>query len=106
MSKNIKRICANCKLFNPEKSECSVVILYEGERVKLPVSAEDPCFYEGQFFEPTTGAIENFADEIQQARFWVEDENGQKTDKNGTVKIEFPEGFFGEFEEGIFAKKN
>lgn len=93
--KNIERICKNCKLFNPESSTCSIVILYEGERIKLPVTAEDPCFFEEQYFDPITKTKENFTDVIQQVRFWVEDEKGNKTNEDGIVKIEYPEGFFG-----------
>jgi hypothetical protein len=33
---------------------------------------------------------------VQQVRWWVEDENGKPTDGNGTVKVEYPIGFFGE----------
>ena len=33
---------------------------------------------------------------VEQVRWWVEDpETGNPTDGNGTVKIEYPEGFFG-----------
>jgi hypothetical protein len=28
-------------------------------------------------------------------KFWVEDKEGKKTSGEGTVKIEYPEGFFG-----------
>lgn len=93
--KQIERICANCKLFNPQKSECSVVILMEGNRVRIPVDAEDPCFYEGMYFDPTTKAMEDFAGEIQQVRFWTENRDGEKTSGDGIVKMEYPEGFFG-----------
>lgn len=95
MKKNIKRICKNCRLFDPAKSECSVVVLFEGQRTKLPVLAEEACFFEEMYFDPTTKAMEDFAEDIQQVRFWVEDAEGQKTDGNGTVKMEYPEGFFG-----------
>lgn len=98
--KQIERICKNCKLFN--RGFCSVVILHEGERVKIPVDPKDSCFFEGEYFDPTTKAKENFAADIQQVRFWVEDKDGEKTDGDGTVKIEFPEGFFGDYEDGIF----
>jgi hypothetical protein len=33
--------------------------------------------------------------DVKQVRWWTEDEKGQKTDGNGVVKIEYPEGFFG-----------
>jgi hypothetical protein len=91
----IERICRNCKLFNPDTSECAVVILYEGQRLRLPVLAHEPCFFESQYFDPTTKAMEDFAGDIQQVRFWVENDKGEKTNGDGIVKIEYPEGFFG-----------
>ena len=93
--KQIDRICQNCKLFNPETSECAIVVLHEGQRLRLPVLAHEPCFFEGMYFDPTTKAMEDFADDIKQVRFWVEDEKGEKTDGNGVVKMEAPEGFLG-----------
>lgn len=92
----IEKICKNCKLFDPKNCVCHVVLIHEGRRVKIPVDGHDSCFYEGEYFDPTTKTMENFADEIQEVRFWVEDDKGQKTDKDGTVKIQYPEGFFGE----------
>lgn len=94
-NKHIQRICKNCQLYNPAKSECAIVVLHEGQRLHLPVLAKDPCFFEGEFFDPTTKAIEDFASEIQQVRFWTENEKGEKTDGNGIVKMEYPEGFLG-----------
>lgn len=96
MKKKIAHICRNCKLFAPREGVCSVVILHEGKRVKIPVEPQDPCFFEGQYFDPTTKAMEDFAGEIQQVRFWTEGKDGKPTDKDGTVKIEYPEGFFGD----------
>jgi hypothetical protein len=96
MKKSIDKICGNCKLFNSEKGECCVVILHEGERIKLPMSASDNCFFEEEYFDPTTKALESFSQEIKQVKFWVENEKGEKTNKDGVVKIEYPEGFFGE----------
>jgi hypothetical protein len=40
--------------------------------------------------------LESFAKEIQQVRFWVENEEGKPTNGDGVVKMEYPEGFFGE----------
>ena len=99
--KQIDRICQNCKLFDPASSRCSVVVLYEGERHRLPVHPKDPCFFENAYFDPVANRFDDFADEIKEVKFWVEDENGQKTDKHGTVKIEYPEGFVGN--EDVFA---
>lgn len=49
----------------------------------MPVRPEDSCH------------MEDMGIEIQQVRWWVEDEKGEKTDREGKVKIEYPEGFFG-----------
>ncbi len=95
MSKKfIKRICKNCKLFDPKQSECAVVVLHEGQRTKLPVIAEELCFFESQYFDPNTQSMENFTENIEQVRFWVENEKGEKTDGNGVVKMEYPTTFF------------
>jgi hypothetical protein len=96
MKKTLEKICGNCKLFNPDRGECCVVILHEGQRLKLPMSPSDKCFFEEEYFDPTTKALENFSQEIQQVKFWVENEKGEKTNEKGTVKIEYPEGFFGD----------
>lgn len=97
--KPIERICKNCRLFNPQTSECSVVILVEGERTKIPVDPQDSCFFEAN---PELGQTEDFTDMIQQVRFWCEDEDGKKTDGNGKVKVEYPKGFFGKTIEQLF----
>lgn len=91
---SIERICKNCLLFDPKKSECTVVILHEGKRIKIPVCAEDPCFFEQEYFNEQTGKVENF-NEIQQVRFWVENPNTGEPSEKGIVKMEYPEGFFG-----------
>ena len=77
--KKIEPICGNCLLFNPEKKECKAAILIEGKTYHLPVSPEDNCH------------MEELGIEINQVRWWV-DENDK------SVKIEYPEGFFGDFE--------
>ncbi len=88
--KNVERICKNCRLYNPEANHCSVIIMHEGEKLHLPVDPEDLCFFEFQYFDPTTKAIENF-NEIKEIKAWVEDASGQKTGGNGIVKIEVPD---------------
>lgn len=95
MKKQIERICKNCKLFNPQKLECSVVVLNEGKRYRLPVDPGDSCFFEEEYFDPTTKAMEAFGEDVKEVKFWVENEKGEKTSGNGTVKMEYPEGFFG-----------
>mgnify|MGYP000856804779 CR=1 FL=1 len=89
-----KRICGTCLLFDRKTSQCNVVILVEGQKVRLPVCAEDPCFFEQQCVNPQTGQAESF-NEIQQVRMWVENDKGEQIDGDGTVKIEYPEDFFG-----------
>ena len=93
--KQIERICKNCKLYNSKAEECSVVVLLDGHRYKVPMDPQDKCLYETEYFDPTTRSMEDFAADIQEVKFWVEDEKGQKTNKDGTVKMEYPEGFFG-----------
>ena len=88
--KKLQRVCKNCRLYNPAKNNCSVVIMHEGEKLHIPVDPDDPCFFEQQYFDPTTQAIENF-NEIKEIRAWVEDPTGQKTDGDGVVKIEIPD---------------
>lgn len=108
--KQIERICNNCKLYDGNRKECSVVVLVEGNRYKIPMDPEDTCFYETGYFDPTTKATENFAEDIQEVKFWLEDEKGRKVGKrkwwqfwkkpeNTVVKIEYPKGFFGKEKE-------
>jgi hypothetical protein len=92
--KYIEPICGNCKLYSPKKGVCSVVVLMEGQRLNVPVDPGDHCFFEQKYFDPQTNCVEDL-NEIKEVKFWVEDEKGRKTNKNGTVKIEYPEGFFG-----------
>jgi hypothetical protein len=94
-NKKIEPICNNCRLFDPVNSLCSVVILYEGEKSHLPVSKEDTCFFENEFLAISPdGKAETFKPEVQQIKWWVENEKGEKS-KNGQVFIEYPDGLFG-----------
>ena len=88
MVKNLEKICKNCQLFNSTERRCSVVILHEGEKINIPVDAEDACFFEEPYFNPITRTNETFND-IKEIKMWVEDEHGNKSDK-GTVKIQYP----------------
>lgn len=81
--KTVEKICNNCLLYNREKGECKVAILHEGKQYHLPVFPSDKCH------------MDELGIEIKQVRWWVEDEQGNKVDGNGTVKIEYPIGFFG-----------
>ena len=60
-----------------------VAVLIEGKQYHMPVSRKDNCH------------MEELGIEINQVRWWVEDENGNPTNGNGKVKIEYPENFFG-----------
>lgn len=89
--KPIERICNNCKLYNPQEGHCSVVVLWEGRRAHIPVSPGDPCFYESLDVEvPGAG----FVQDLKEVKFWVENQNGERTGGDGVVKMEYPEGFF------------
>lgn len=94
--KQIERICKNCKIFDPKTGVCKIVVLYEGKRINVPMDENDSCMYETGYFDPFSNNIEDFSEDIKEVKFWVEDEKGNKTDKDGTVKIEYPEGFFGD----------
>lgn len=77
-------VCGNCLLFRRDKKECGVAVLIEGEVLHMPVSEGDRCH------------MDELGIEVNQVRWWVEDKStGEKTDKDGIVKIEYPEGFFG-----------
>lgn len=94
--KKIKEICKNCRLYNPQEECCSVVILFEGQRHKIPVFPHDKCFFDKTFVAINEkGSLEKFKTEIQEVDFWVENPaTGEKTDKDGVVKIRYPDGFF------------
>jgi len=81
--KEVKKICGNCLLYDAEKKHCKVAVLIEGKTFHMPVSVEDKCH------------MEELDIPIQQVRWWVEDEKGQHVEGKGTVKIEYPENFFG-----------
>jgi hypothetical protein len=82
--KKIEQVCGNCLLYNPDKKECRVAILVDGREFHMPVFVTDACHMDALNIP------------VQQVRWWVEDKDGKPTDGNGTVKIEYPEGFFGE----------
>lgn len=82
MSQNKKPIepkCKNCLCFNRENQTCRVAILIEGKKYNMPVSPEDNCH------------LDELGIPVEQVR-WFEDE------KEKSVKIEYPVGFFGEEE--------
>jgi hypothetical protein len=80
----MEKRCGNCLLYRKEKEDCGVAVVVEGDVMHLPVSPKDKCH------------MEELGIEINQVRWWVEDKDtGEKTDRDGVVKIEYPEGFFG-----------
>ncbi len=108
---SVDKICNNCKLYNPKTSRCSVIILHGGKKYNLPVDPRDSCFFENEFIaiSPKFDRSGNFKKidreiftlEIQEIKFWTEDpKTGERTDGNGIVKIEYPEGFFGKEDDG------
>lgn len=77
-------VCGNCLLFDRKSETCKVAILVEGKTLHMPVSPGDRCH------------MDELGIPVEQVRWWVEDPTtGETTDGNGTVKIEYPEGFFG-----------
>lgn len=86
MSKNKKKvepICNNCLCFDREKGRCKVAVLIEGKQFHMPVYPGDHCH------------MDELGIPVQQVRWWVEDEKGNPTSGDGVVKMEYPEGFFG-----------
>lgn len=84
--KKVEPICGNCLLYNQPKGECKVAVLVEGKEYHLPVFPKDRCHFD------------ELGIPVNQVRWWVEDDEGKPTAGSGTVKIEYPEGFFGDFE--------
>lgn len=84
--KKIEKICNNCMLYNRSNSTCKIACLIEGKEYHMPVDPGDKCH------------MEQLGIEIKQVRWWVEDDDGNPTDGNGTVKIEYPSDFFGKEE--------
>ena len=80
--KKIEPLCKNCLLYDHAKGQCKVAVLIEGKEYHLPVFPEDRCH------------MDELGIEVEQVRWWVEDEDGNPTDK-GKVKIEYPINFFG-----------
>lgn len=81
--KDIEPLCKNCLLYDHTRGQCKVAVLVEGKEYHLPVFPNDRCH------------MDELGIEVQQVRWWVEDEKGKPAAK-GNVKIEYPEGFFGD----------
>jgi hypothetical protein len=89
-SKKIKECCGNCLLYNSEKGECRVAILHEGQIFHIPVSREEKCFFGNRYVSKDGKEQFTISDEIKEIKMWVEDKNGNKTDSDGIVKVEYP----------------
>jgi hypothetical protein len=83
MGKKVEPICGNCLLYDHPRSQCKVAILVAGKEYHMPVFPQDHCH------------MDELGIPVQQIRWWVEDDKGKPTEGNGTVKIEYPDGFFG-----------
>jgi hypothetical protein len=81
--KKVEPLCKNCLLYDGHRGQCKVAVLVEGNEYHLPVLPNDKCH------------MDELGIPVQQVRWWVEDEDGNPTKKDGSVKIEYPEGFFG-----------
>jgi hypothetical protein len=81
--KEIEKICNNCLLYDRTRRQCKIAVLLDGNEYHMPVDPGDKCH------------IEELGIEIKQVRWWVEDESGNPTSQDGTVKVEYPEDFFG-----------
>jgi len=93
--KKIRPICKNCLLYNTQKQHCNVVVLYEGQKINPPTSPNDHCLFDETYQSiDAKGKAELWKPQINEVKLWCEDANGNKAAK-GTVKIEYPEGFFG-----------
>lgn len=76
-------ICGNCLLFDRVNQNCKVAILINGNKYHMPVDPSDHCH------------MDELGIPVNQVRWWVEDpKTGEQTEKNGIVKIEYPENFF------------
>lgn len=90
-NKKIERICKNCQLYDEANQECSIIVLHEGQKLKVPMSPSDQCLYEENYFNPIDNKKENLISDIKQIKMWVENDKGEKINGNGIVKIEYPE---------------
>lgn len=80
----MEKKCGKCLLFDLKEEMCRVAILIDGEKMNLPVQKEDNCH------------MDELGIPVEQVRWWVEDPNtGERTNGDGVVKMEYPEGFFG-----------
>jgi hypothetical protein len=96
--KPIERICGNCRMFNYRQSRCNVALLYAGKEFHLPVDPHDDCFFESEFIplnEKHPDVVEPVGEHLEEVRFWCENPITGEQTREGQVKIEYPEDFFG-----------
>ena len=91
--------CKQCQLFDSQNKICGVIVLNSGEKIHLPVDAEDDCFFKQEFrsINKEQSNIERFQVDVQQVKIWVEDEHGNKC-AQGKVMIERPTDYFGDLD--------
>jgi hypothetical protein len=88
LPKKIEPKCKNCLLADREKGQCKVAILVNGKEYHMPIFPEDLCH------------MDQLGIPVEQVRWFVTDpKTGKPTSGNGTVQIEYPQGFFGKEEE-------
>lgn len=94
-NKKVEKKCRNCLLYNIQKQHCSVLVLYNGEKINPPTSPDDDCLFEEEYKTINEKGIEEtWKPQVEEVKMWVENEKGERTDK-GIVKIQYPSGFFG-----------
>lgn len=97
-NKKVEKKCKNCLLYNLKQQYCSVLVLFNGEKINPPTSPDDDCLFEEEYKTINEQGIEEtWKPEVEEVKMWVENEKGERTDQ-GKVKIEFPSNFFGNIE--------
>jgi hypothetical protein len=94
-NKKVEKKCRNCLLYNNQKQHCSVLVLYNGEKINPPTSPEDDCIFEEEYKTINEKGVEEvWKPQVEEVKMWVENEKGERSDK-GIVKIQYPISFFG-----------
>jgi hypothetical protein len=83
MEKKIRKICKNCKLYNPVEGVCGVTVLHEGEYLELKVKPNDRCWWEKMEHELTMMDGDETEVSIQQIRVQYDLDSSK-------IKIESP----------------
>jgi len=94
----VEKKCKNCLLYNLQKQHCSVLVLFNGEKINPPTNPDDYCLFEEEYKTINEKGIEEvWKPEIEEVKMWVENEKGERSEQ-GKVMIEFPSNFFGNIE--------